>query len=65
LFVKKGVKETFPIGPDTLVHKVASKVFLLLVPGNEGLRFNVICDPDKAIELREDFSCVLADYHMN
>ena len=62
---KKGGEETLPFGPDTLVYKVGGKVFLLMGLDNEGLRFNVKCDPDKAIELREEFSCVLPGYHMN
>lgn len=62
---KKGVEETLPFGPDTLVFKVAGKVFLLTGLDSADLRFNVKCDPEKAIELREEFSCVLPGYHMN
>ena len=29
------------------------------------LRVNLKCDPEKAIELREEFSSVLPGYHMN
>ena len=32
---------------------------------SERLQFNVKCDPDKAIELREEHACVLPGYHMN
>ena len=62
---KKEVEETLPFGPDTLVYKVGGKVFLLTGLDAEQLRFNVKCDPDKAIELREEFPCVLPGYHMN
>lgn len=62
---KKAAEETLPFGPDTLVYKVAGKVFLLTGLDEEQLSFNVKCDPDKAIELREEFSCVLPGYHMN
>ena len=62
---KPGAEETLPFGPDTLVYKVNGKAFLLTGLDNEGLRFNVKCDPDKALELREEFSCVLPGYHMN
>ncbi|MBL7708072.1 MAG: MmcQ/YjbR family DNA-binding protein [Chitinophagaceae bacterium] len=62
---KPGVEETLPFGPDTLVFKVNNKVFLLTGLDEAELRFNVKCDPDKAIELREEFSCVLPGYHMN
>ena len=62
---KTGAEESLPFGPDTLVYKVNGKAFLFTGLDNEELRFNVKCDPDKAIELREEFSCVLPGYHMN
>lgn len=62
---KPGVEETLPFGPDTLVFKVNGKIFLITGLGSEELSFNVKCDPDKAIELREEYSCVLPGYHMN
>jgi predicted DNA-binding protein (MmcQ/YjbR family) len=62
---KRAVEESFPFGPDTLVFKVVGKVFLLAGLDGDGLSFNVKCDPDKAIELREEFTCVLPGYHMN
>jgi predicted DNA-binding protein (MmcQ/YjbR family) len=61
----RGAEETLPFGPDTLVYKAGGKVFLLTGLDEEQLRFNVKCDPDKAVELREQFSCVLPGYHMN
>lgn len=62
---KKQAEETTPFGPDTLVYKVGGKLFLLFGLDDETVRFNVKCDPDKAVELREEFSCVLPGYHMN
>ncbi len=62
---KPGAEETLPFGPDTLVYKVNSKIFLLTGLDEEQLSFNVKCDPDKAIELREEFGCVRPGYHMN
>ena len=62
--LKPGVEESLPFGPDTLVFKSSGKIFLLTSLNSEELRFNVKCDPDKAIELREEFSCVLPGYHM-
>jgi predicted DNA-binding protein (MmcQ/YjbR family) len=61
---KKGVEESLPFGPDTLVFKVIDKVFLLTGMG-QPLQFNVKCDPEKAIELRDKFDCVQPGYHMN
>jgi len=62
---KPGVEETLPFGPDTLVFKVNGKVFLLVGLDEDPLSFNVKCDPDKAVELREEYACVLPGYHMN
>lgn len=63
--LKPGAEETLPFGPDTLVYKVNSKVFLLMGINSEQLSFNVKCDPDKALELREEYPCVIPGYHMN
>lgn len=62
---KPGAEESFPFGPDTLVYKVNGKIFLLTGLDEEQLSFNVKYDPDKALELREEFSCVRPGYHMN
>ncbi|HWC52361.1 MAG TPA: MmcQ/YjbR family DNA-binding protein [Chitinophagaceae bacterium] len=62
---KPGAEESLPFGPDTLVYKVNGKIFLLTGLDEEQLSFNVKCDPGKAIELREEFSCVQPGYHMN
>ena len=62
---KKGVEECLPFGPETLVFKVMGKLFLLTSLDAQPLQFNVKCNPEKAIELRENHHCVLPGYHMN
>jgi len=62
---KHGAKETLPFGPDTIVYKVGDKAFLIVGFDQEDLRFNVKCDPELAVELREQHSCVLPGWHMN
>ncbi|MES2131051.1 MAG: MmcQ/YjbR family DNA-binding protein [Bacteroidota bacterium] len=62
---KKGVEEAFPFDNETLVFKVMGKIFLLTGIASQPLQFNVKCDPEKAIELREKYSSVLPGYHMN
>ncbi|HEX3024373.1 MAG TPA: MmcQ/YjbR family DNA-binding protein [Chitinophagaceae bacterium] len=63
---KNDVEEALPFGPDTLVFKVNNKIFLLASLDAHPLQFNVKCDPDLAIELREEYpSSVLPGYHMN
>jgi predicted DNA-binding protein (MmcQ/YjbR family) len=60
-----GVEVYQPFGPENLVYKVNNKMFLLLATDREPLSFNVKCNPDKAIELREEYSAVQPGYHMN
>ena len=62
---KQGVEESLPFGPDVLVFKVNGKIFLLLQLQSSPIQFNVKCNPDKAVELREQYDCVLPGYHMN
>lgn len=63
---KPGVAEELPFGPDTLVFKVLGKVFLLTGLDEVQLSFNVKCDPEYAISLREQHPyTVLSGYHMN
>jgi predicted DNA-binding protein (MmcQ/YjbR family) len=62
---KPAAEETLPFGPDTLVFKVAGKVFLLTGLDSDPLSFNVKCDPDLAVELRERYDAVKPGYHMN
>ena len=61
---KKGVTESFPFGDDTLVMKVADKIFALA--NLEGdFRINLKCEPEKAVELREKYQAIQPGYHMN
>ena len=63
---KPSVTEGFPFGETVLVFKVFNKVFLLVPLDTEQLQFNVKCDPEKAIELREAWpDSILPGYHMN
>jgi len=61
------VTEETPFGPDILVFRVGGKIFLLVgLDQIEDLRFNVKCDPEYAVELRQQYEqTVLPGYHMN
>lgn len=61
----KDVEECFPFGEETLVFKTNSKIFLLVSLSAVPLQFNVKCDPEKAVELREKYASVIPGYHMN
>ncbi len=59
-----GVTEHFPFDENTLVFKVLGKMFALCDVENFA-SFNVKCDPEKAIELRERYEQVIPGYHMS
>lgn len=61
---KAGTTEETPFGPDVLVMKVGGKVFALSSIDNfESI--NLKCDPERAVELREQFDQIIPGYHMN
>lgn len=66
---KPGATEDFPFDDHTLVFKVKGKLFALTSlkkweAGNHSV--NLKCDPDKAIEYRENYpDAVFPGYHMS
>ncbi|MGB5942196.1 MAG: MmcQ/YjbR family DNA-binding protein [Leeuwenhoekiella sp.] len=66
---KPGVTETFPFDNDTLVFKVMGKMFALtsLAEWEKGnCRINLKCDPQRAIELREEYDGLInPGWHMS
>ena len=62
---KKGVTEEFPFDEETLDFKVSGKIFLLASLESIPLQVNLKCDPEKAVELREEYESVQPGYHMN
>jgi predicted DNA-binding protein (MmcQ/YjbR family) len=66
VLAKPSVTEGFPFGGDVLVFKTSGRMFLLLPLDTEPVRFNVKCNPERAIELREQYpAAVLPGYHMS
>lgn len=61
---KKFATEELPFNEDSPVYKVMGKIFMIanLVPP---VSINLKCDPEKAVELREEYECVKPGYHMN
>ena len=61
---KPGVTEGFPFDKSTLVFKVFGKMFALVdVDVFEAI--NLKCDPEKALELREEHEEITPGYHMS
>lgn len=61
----KGVEETLPFGPETLVFKVMGKMFAATGLNDEVFRVNLKCDPERAIELRASYPDIIPGWHMN
>jgi len=61
---KPETTESFPFDEVTLVFKVGGKMFAL-VNLHGDLSINLKCDPELAIELRENYSSVQPGFHMN
>lgn len=63
---KPGVTESFPFDEHTLVFKVMNKMFAIVGLERQPLFVNLKCDPDYAIELREQYDGIIfPGYHMN
>ncbi len=62
----QGAEETLPFGPDTLVYKVYGKVFALTGLDSEEFSVNLKCDPDRSLELRDEYpDSITPGWHMN
>ena len=63
---KKAATEGLPFGDTTLVFKVVDKMFALTSLDTEYCRVSLKCDPERAVELREQHpDHISAAYHMN
>lgn len=61
---KPGFSEDLPFDENTLVFRVRNKIFALM----DTLLFqsvNLKCDPERAVELREQYPGITGGYHMN
>lgn len=62
---KKGTSEDTPFGPDTLVIRVLGKIFVLTGLDSIEFKANLKCEPNYAIELREQYDFIEPGFHMN
>jgi predicted DNA-binding protein (MmcQ/YjbR family) len=58
-------EETQPFGPEALVYKVGGKLFAITVPEDHPARINLKCDPERSLELRDQFKAIKPGWHMN
>jgi len=61
---KPGVTEGFPFDNKTIVFKVMNKMFAL-TGVEDFVSINLKCDPELALELRDQFHSVKPGFHMN
>ena len=62
---KTATEETFPFDETTLVFKVMGKMYALTSLDSEEFRVNLKCDPEWAMELREQYEDVIPGFHMS
>ncbi|WP_298502313.1 MmcQ/YjbR family DNA-binding protein [uncultured Maribacter sp.] len=63
---KKGITEEFPFDEHTLVFKVMGKMFALCALERRPPQVNLKCNPERAIELREEHDGnIIPGYHMS
>jgi predicted DNA-binding protein (MmcQ/YjbR family) len=56
--------EDMPFGETVLAIRVGGKIFTL-IDLEKAETLNLKCDPERAIELREEYSGIIPGYHMN
>ncbi|MBC5773445.1 MmcQ/YjbR family DNA-binding protein [Pontibacter sp. KCTC 32443] len=62
---KPGTTEELPFDEDTLVFKVCGKMYALCSLSEYGKGIALKCDPDEAVDLREQYAQIRPGYHMN
>jgi len=63
--VKPGAFLDRPFGPETLVYKVAGRIFALVASRATPLQVSLKCDPELAVALRSSYPAITAGYHLN
>ena len=60
------VTEDMPFGEDFLVFRIANRIFALMNLNRVPMSVSLKCDPERAIELREQYpDKIIAGYHLN
>jgi len=61
---KNGATESTPFGEDALCFQVGGKIFAIIdIERFESV--NLKCDPDRSLQLREQYPGIQPGYHMN
>jgi predicted DNA-binding protein (MmcQ/YjbR family) len=65
ILTKHQAAELFPSGPEMAVYKVCHKMFATLTAEGGVPRVSLKCDPDLALQLREQYPAVRPGFQMN
>jgi predicted DNA-binding protein (MmcQ/YjbR family) len=61
----KASTEDSPFGDDTICFRVMNKIFAILPLNTDTAQINLKCNPEYAVELREQYTDVQPGFHMN
>jgi len=57
--------EDMPFDETTLCFRVGNKIFAMTDTEDIPTRVNLKCDPERAVDLREQYSSIIPGYHCN
>ena len=57
--------DDFPFGPQAMVFKVAGKIFGIMPWEENPISISLKCDPDRAVQLREQYPGITGAYHLD
>ena len=62
---KPGAWLDYPFGQEVAVFKIGPKMFGFIAWNDDPLWMNLKCDPERAIELRDEYPDIVGGWHMN
>lgn len=62
---KPATADDFPFGPQAMVFRVAGKIFAIMPWEENPISVSLKCDPDRAVELREQYPGITGAWHLN
>ena len=62
---KKGASEDMPFDDETLCFRVGNKIFAITDIEKTPASYNLKCNPERALELREEYEAISPGWHMN
>jgi len=62
---KPSVQDGYPFGPEVMVFKVGGKIFAFMAWEENPVFISLKCDPQRALDLREQHPGIIPGYHLN